>query len=230
MTTKSIVGDAVKSVFALSSEQAEQIAIAAEMATDARYDFNKACDAVAQVFRVLKDQNLLTFAAWEAVRTKFEGVAEVRARDNGAIDPKGAGSDCWNGVTKKIRDIHGLAKPKSENADSERKRAEREAERAKALESVQGKSATELKSEVRALYGEASDESIAKAKSLEKALKLVESAEADAIKTQIKPMVESAQAKHKQILELLKSDPKRMGDYVVLLAKTYDIWVEQLKA
>lgn len=228
--TKTIVADAVQSLFALSAEQAEQVAMAAEMAVDSEFDFGKAADSVFSILKSVRDSGGLTFARWEAVRVPFVKAAATRARDNKSAHPEEAATATWGRIVKRNAEMYGLTKPKSENADSERKRAEREAERAKALESVQGKSATELKSEVRALYGEASDESIAKAKALEKSLKLVESAEAEALKAQMKPLVDAAKAKHSAILELLKSDTKRMGDYVVLLAKTYDIWAEQLKS
>ena len=227
---KTVVSDAVSTAFALSSEQIETLAVSAEMAMDAAYDFRKSCENTAGVFKSIKDANALTFAAWEVVRKYWESRAEIRARDNHALDPAGAANDRWQDVAKHLREFYGLQKPRSDNADSAAKAAKREADKASALEAAGGKSAVELKSEVMALYGQASDESIAQAKALEKALKLVKSAEADAVKSQMKPLVESATAKHKQILELLKSDPKRMGDYVVLLAKTYDIWVEQLKS
>jgi hypothetical protein len=228
--TKTIVADAVQSVFALSAEQAEQVAMAAEMAVDSEFDFGKAADSVFSILKAVRDSGGLTFARWEAVRVPFVRAATTRARDNKSAHPEEAATATWGRIVKRNAEMYGLTKPKSENADSERKRAERETKRAEDLKRAEGKSSAELKSEVRALYGEASDESIAKAKALEKSLKLVESAEADALKAQMKPLVDAAKAKHSAILELLKSDTKRMGDYVVLLAKTHDIWVEQLKA
>lgn len=228
--TKTIVADAVQSVFALSAEQAEQVAMAAEMAVDSEFDFGKAADSIFSILKAVRDSGGLTFARWEAVRVPFVRAATTRARDNKSAHPEEAATATWGRIVKRNAEMYGLTKPKSENADSERKRAEREAKRAEDLKRAEGKSSAELKSEVRALYGEASDESIAKAKALEKALKLVESAEADALKAQMKPLVDAAKAKHSAILELLKSDTKRMGDYVVLLAKTHDIWVEQLKS
>ena len=226
---KTVVADAVSTAFTLSPEMAEQVASAAEMAMDATYDFGKASDSVANVFRILKNDNLLTFASWEAVRVAFEKVATVRARDNGAIDPDGAANDCWGRVAKRNREIHGLQKPKSDDPGSVEKAAKREAEKVKALQAAGGKSAVELKSEVMALYGQASDESIAKAKALEKALKVVENVEKDALSNQMKPLVGAANDAHKAVMEFLKSknDPKILGDYVILLKRTLEIWKSQ---
>ena len=229
--TKTIVADAVQSVFALSAEQAEQVAMAAEMAVDSEFDFGKAADSVLSILKSVRDSGGLTFARWEAVRVPFVKAATTRARDNKSAHPEEAATATWGRIVKRNAEMYGFpTKPQSDEAEAKRKRAEREAKKAEDLKRAEGKSSAELKSEVRALYGEASDESIAKAKALEKALKLVESAEADALKAQMKPLVDAAKAKHSAILELLKSDTKRMGDYVVLLAKTHDIWAEQLKA
>ncbi len=222
----SVVADAVASVFVLSAELSEQVAVAAEMAADASFDFSKACDSVAGVFSVLKNDGMLNFESWDVVASKFKQVASSRARDNGAINPDGAGQDCWDRVTKRNREIHGLTKPKSEKPESVEKAQRREAEKAKLLASAGGRSASELKGEIRAMYGEASDESIAKAKSLEKALKVVENIEKDSVSAQMKPLVNAANDQHKKVMEFLKTknDPKILGDYVVLLKRTLDIW------
>ena len=226
---KSVVADAVSTVFTLSPELAERVAVAAEMAQDARFDYNKACDTVAEVFRVLKDNECLTFASWEAVRVAFEKAAAVRARDNGAIDPEGAGSDCWVGVTKKIREIHGLQKPKAENKDAQRMAEKRKADQIKAMNEAKGRSVAELESAKRELYSQATDESVAQAKALEKVIKVVKSAEKDAIDQQMKPLIAAANDQHKQIMEFMKgkNDPALLGDYVVLLKRTLEIWKDQ---
>lgn len=229
--TKTIVADAVSTLFALSAEQAEQVAMAAEMAVDSEFDFGKAADSVFSILKSVRDSGGLTFARWEAVRVPFVKAAATRARDNKSAHPEEAATATWGRIVKRNAEMYGFpTKPQADTAEAERKRAEREAKKAEDIKRAEGKSSAELKSEVRALYGEASDESIAKAKALEKSLKLVESAEAEAFKAQMKPLVDAAKAKHSAILELLKSDTKRMSDYVVLLAKTHDIWVEQLKA
>ena len=82
------------------------------------------------------------------------------------------------------------------------------------------------------MYGEASDESIAKAKALEKALKVVESAEKDAVSAQMKPLLSAANDQHKAIMEFMKSqnDPALLGDYVVLLKETLGVWLSQVSA
>jgi hypothetical protein len=226
MSEKTVVADAVAAQFALSPEQSESIAVAAEMAMDATYDFRKACDTVAGVFKAIKDQGLLTFASWEVVRKQFESVAETRARDNQAIDPAGAANDQWGEVTKFLRTIHGLQKPKSENPESVEKAKKREADKAKLMAQAQGRTADDLKATVKTLYGEASDESIAQAKALEKVLKVVESAEKDAVSVQMKPLIDAANAEHKAIMEFMKSknNPDLLGDYVILLKRTLEIW------
>jgi len=222
----SVVADAVASVFTLSAELSEKVAVAAEMAADASFDFSKACDSIAAVLGAIKADGVLTFESWESVRIQFESVAAVRARDNGAVDPAGAANDCWNRVDRRNREIHGLVKPKSAKPESVEKAQRREAEKAKLLASAGGRSASELKGEIRAMYGEASDESIAKAKSLEKALKVVENIEKDSVSAQMKPLVNAANDQHKKVMEFLKTknDPKILGDYVVLLKRTLDIW------
>lgn len=226
-----IVSDVVVApLFTLSADMSERVAVAAEMAADASFDFSKACDSIAAVFASLKADGLLTFEAWEAVRIRFEAVAEVRARDNGAADPAGAANDCWGRVDRRNREIHGLVKPKSAKPESVEKAVKREAEKAKALASAGGRSASELKGEIRAMYGEASDESIAKAKALEKALKVVESVEKDAVSAQMKPLIAAANDQHKAVMEFLKNQnsPKLMGDYVVLLKETLGCWLSQV--
>ena len=205
--------------FTLSADLSERVAVAAEMAADASFDFSKACDSIAAVLGAIKADGVLTFEAWEAVRVRFEAVAAVRARENGAADPAGAANDCWGRVDRRNREIHGLVKPKSAKPESVEKAAKREAEKARALASAGGRSAAELKSEIRAHYSEASDESIARAKALEKALKVVESVEKDAVSAQMKPLIAAANDQHKLIMEFLKSrnDTEGLANYVVLL-------------
>lgn len=223
---KSVVADAVQSAFALSAEQTETLAVSAEMAMDSAYDFRKSCENTATVFKSIKEADALTFASWEVVRKYWESRAEIRARDNGAIDPAGAANDRWQDVAKHLREFYGLQKPKSENPESVEKAAKRQAEKAKALASAGGRSASELKSEIRAMYGTATDESIAQAKALEKALKVVESVEKDAVATQMKPLLGAANDAHKALIEFMKekNDPAMLGDYVVLLKKSLDAW------
>lgn len=226
MSEKTVVADAVASAFSLSAEMSESIAVAAEMAVDAGFDFSKACDSIAASFKVLKDQNLLTFAAWEAVRVRFVDVAEVRSRDNGAAFPRDAADKTWERVAKRNAEIHGLTKPKSENPEAQEKAAKRAAEKAKLVEQAQGRTAEDLKSTVKTLYGEATDESIAQAKALEKVVKAVESVEKDSVSVQMKPLISAAGDAHKAIMDFMKAknDPKILGDYVVLLKRTLDIW------
>lgn len=223
---KTVVADAVSAAFVLSGDLSERVAVAAEMAADASFDFSKACDSIAAVLGSLKSDGLLTFEAWEAVRIRFEAVAAIRARDNGAAEPAGAANDCWNRVDRRNREIHGLVKPKSTKPESVEKAAKRAAEKAKLVAVAGGRSASELKGEIRAMYGEASDESIAKAKALEKALKVVESVEKDAVSAQMKPLIAAANDGHKAIIDFMKSqnDPAMLGDYVVLLKKSLDAW------
>lgn len=227
---KTVIADAVDTSFVLSAELSESLAVAAEKVVDSGFDFRDGCEMVSGVFKALKTDNLLFYESWEVVRKRFESVASIRSRDNGAADPEAAANECWRRCTGYLKEYHGLTKPKSEKAESVEKAAKREAEKAKLVEVAAGRSVAELQAAKRELYAQADDESIAKAKAIENAIKVVQKTETDAIKSQMKPLVEAAVAKHKAILDLLKSDPKRMGDYVVLLAKTYDIWAEQLKS
>jgi hypothetical protein len=222
----SVVADAVASVFVLSAELSERVAVSAEMAADASFDFSKACDAIAAVLGSLKSDGVLTFEAWEAVRTRFEAVAETRGRDNGLADPKGAANDCWNRVDRRNREIHGLVKPKSAKPESVEKAAKRAAEKDKALAQAQGRSAAELQTEVLAAYGLGTPDGVAHAKALEKVQKVVAVVEKDAVDAQMKPLVNAANDQHKKVMEFLKgkNDPKILGDYVILLKRTLEIW------
>jgi hypothetical protein len=217
--------------FSLSAERAEFVSVAAELAMDSTFDFSKACDSVASVLGGLKSEGLLTFAAWESVRGHFVSAAEVRARDNGAADAKGAAEKCWQRMAKRNEEIHGISKPRAENPEAQAKALKREAEKVKALDQAKGKSVADLESEKRALYSEASDESIAKAKALEKVIKVVASTEKETLSAQMKPLVEAAAVQHKAVMEYLKgrNDPALMGDYVVLLKRTLEVWKEMAK-
>jgi len=222
----SIVADAVNTQFALSSVMSEQLAAAAEMAMDSQFDFRKSCDSVASVLGAVKADGALDFNSWEVVRKRFEAVATVRARDNGAANPEGAANDCWLRVASFIKEYHSLTKPKAESTDAKRMSDKREAEKAKLLEQAKGKSLSELESAKRELYSQASDESIAQAKALEKVIKVVQAVEKDSVSAQMKPLVEAATAHHKAVMEFMKgkNDPALLSEYVVLLKRTLDIW------
>lgn len=198
---KSVIADAVGSAFVLSSVQSETIASAAEMCADATYDFSKGCDLVASVLGDLKRSGLLTFAAWEVVRVAFERVAAVRARDNGAADPEGAGNDCWNRAAKRNKEIHGLTKPKAENPDADRMRDKRAAERAELLAAYAGQSVSDLKAEQVEHYKAATAESIAQARALDKAIKVVEKAEKEATKAQFDALASAFSGLAKEVLK-----------------------------
>lgn len=227
---QNVISEVVVAVpeFSLSPAQVETVSAAAEMLVDSKHDYRKSCDAVAGLFGDLKAAGLLSFASWEVVRKRFEAAAAVRSRDNGAIDPEGASRDAWHDVACFLREYHGLTKPKSENPEAAAKQAKREAEKAKALEAAKDKPLADLEAEKRALYAQASDESIAKAKALEKVIKVVATAEREAVSAQMKPLIDAAAAGHKAIMEFMKTqnDPVLLGDYVVLLKRTLDIWKE----
>jgi hypothetical protein len=222
----SVVADAVASVFVLSAELSERVAVAAEMAMDSAFDFRKSCDSIASVFGAVKSDGVLNFDSWEVVRKKWEAVASVRARDNGALDPDGAANDRWQDVSKFLREFHGLTKPKSAKSDSVEKAQRRAAEKDKALAQAQGRSAVELQTEVLAAYGLGTPDGVAHAKALEKVQKIVAVVEKDAIDAQMKPLINAANDQHKKVMEYLKgkNDPKLIGDYVVLLKSTIDAW------
>lgn len=230
-TTQTVVAEVVADQFALSSAQSEVIATAAEMIQDATFDFRKGCDMVAEVLGGLKRAEALTFAAWEVVRGQFEKVAAVRARDNGAIDPEGAASDSWGRATKFFAEYHGLTKPKAENKDAKRMAEKRKEEMDKAIRVADGRSSLQLENEKKALYAQATDEAIAQAKALEKVIKVVAKVEKEAVSNEMKPLTESAHGHHKAIMEFMKAknDPILLGDYVVLLKQTLDIWKATVK-
>lgn len=214
---------AVPAVFALTHEQSEVVAMAAELASDSIFDFAKASDAVAHLLVEIRGNGALTFAQWEVVRERFVDIASRRSKENGAADPVEAGKRCWQRMAQRIDEIHGIEKPKA-TGKAAAVSATREAAKAEAINLAAGRSSDALREDIRAHYGEATDESIAKAKALEKALKITESAESAAKKAQMKPLISAAGEVHKSILEYLKDDGKRMGDYVVLLKGALDLW------
>jgi hypothetical protein len=205
--------------FSLSADQAERISVAAEMSVDATFDFSKACDAVGDVFLSLKAAGLLSYESWEVVRVKFVTVGEVRARDNGTADPKGAAGDVWDRITRRNKEVLGLEKPKKEGGDAERMRAKREADAAKALEVAAGRSAAELAEAQMAMFAQATAESIAQARALDAVIKLVEKQEKDAVDAQMKPLVSAARDSFKRVMDHLiaQKDQRGLADLVVML-------------
>ena len=197
--------------FTLSFDAIERIGSAAQMACDASYDFSKACDMVAEEFRVLKQADLLNYESWEVVRLKFIDVATVRSRDNGAIDPKGAASDVWTRVTKRNAEIHGLKKPAKAGGDAERMAVKREEDAKKALEAAAGRSSQELLEAQMALFAQANPQSIAEARAMDKIIKAVEKIEKDTVDAQMKPLVTAATDSFKAALEHLKATKDQVG-------------------
>ena len=217
---QTVVADAVASTFTLSSNLSEQLAIGAEKIVDSGFDFRDGCELVAGVFKEIKvSGEAITFAVWEGVRKYFEQIAAVRARDNGAINPEGAGNDAWLRVAGYLKEFHSLTKPKSEKPEAVAKSEKRDAEKAKLLAVAAGRSSAELEQAKRELYSQASDESIAQAKAIEKAQKVVATLEKDAVSTQVKPLVSAANDLHKEILKKYADNPTALANYVVALKK-----------
>ena len=221
---KNQVANAVE--FILGSVQAETIAQAAETLCDISKDAQVSKDQIAGVFREIRaTAGEISYSAWEAVRTAFESVAVVRSRDNGAIDPEGAANDRWSEVTKYLRDIHGLKKPSKSGEDPKsaaaRMEAKRAADRAEAAKLAEGKSAADLKAAQVALYQTATPEAIAKAKSLDKAIKLVEKVEKQEVSGRIDPLKRAAQEAFKEcVTQLVEAKNDRgLGDLVILLKR-----------
>ena len=212
--------------FHLAAVQTETIAQAAETLCDISKDAQVSKDQIAGVFREIRaTAGEISYSAWEAVRTAFEKVAVMRSRDNGAIDPEGAANDRWSEVTKYLRDIHGLKKPTKGGEDPKsaaaRMEAKRATERAEAAKLAEGKSAADLKAAQVALYQTATPEAIAKAKSLDKAIKLVEKVEKQEVSGRIDPLKRAAQDAFKEcVAQLVEAKNDRgLGDLVVLLKR-----------
>ena len=223
-TQKTEVANAVE--FILGSVQAETIAQAAETLCDISKDAQVSKDQIAGVFREIRaTAGEVSYSAWEAVRTAFESVAVVRSRDNGAIDPEGAANDRWSEVTKYLREIHGMKKPSKSGEDPKsaaaRMEAKRATERAEAAKLAEGKSAADLKAAQVALYQTATPEAIAKAKSLDKAIKLVEKVEKQEVSGRIDPLKKAAQAEFKATLDALveAKNERALADLVILLKR-----------
>jgi hypothetical protein len=211
-------------VFELSSTLREQIASSAEILCDVSKDAQISKEAIASVFRDLRaDVGEIRYSMWEAVREAFEQVAEVRSRDNGAIDPKGAANDRWSEVTVYLREIHGLKKPSKSGEDPASAAARMEAKRAKdradAEKLAEGKSLSDLQIAQVALYQTATPESIAKAKALDKAIKLVAKVEKEERKGAVGALKKGAQDAFKECLEALVegNNERGLSDLILIL-------------
>ena len=211
-------------VFELSSTLREQIASSAEILCDVSKDAQISKEAIASVFRDLRaDVGEIRYSMWEAVREAFEQVAEVRSRDNGAIDPKGAANDRWSEVTVYLREIHGLKKPSKSGEDPASAAARMEAKRAKdradAEKLAEGKSLADLQEAQVALYQTATPESIAKAKALDKAIKLVAKVEKEERKGAVGALKKGAQDAFKECLEALVegNNERGLSDLILIL-------------
>jgi hypothetical protein len=205
--------------FTLAFDAVQRIGDAAQMACDASFDFSKACDMVAQEFKVLQQAGLLSYESWEVVRLKFIEIATVRSRDNGAANPEGAASDVWTRVTKRNAEIHGLKKPAKAGGDAERMATKREEDAKKALEVAAGRSSQELLEAQMALFAQANPQSIAEARAMDKIIKAVEKIEKDTVDAQMKPLLTAANDNFKAAIEHIKAtkDNDKLMDLVVAL-------------
>lgn len=213
-------------VFTLSADFREIIASSAETLCDITKDAQISKESIAGVFKGLKvGYGEITYSMWEAVRESFERVAEIRSRDNGAIEPKGAANDRWSEVAAYLREIHGLKKPSKSGEDPKsaaaRMEAKREKERAESAKLAEGKSLADLQLAQVALYQTATPESIAKAKSLDKAIKLVAKVEREERKGAIGALKKGAQDEFKACLETLveSGNERGIGDLILLLKR-----------
>lgn len=211
--------------YVLSSALSERVAGGAELVMDSSFDFRKGCDQVGEVFSAIAaEAGSIAFEAWESVRVQFERVAAVRARDTGAVDPAGAANDAWLRVAKYLKEYYGLSKPKADNPDAERMREKRATENANLLAAFAGQSAADLKSAQVEHYKTATPESIAKAKSLDKAIKLIEKAEKESLSGSLKVLKASATEAFKTCLATMveRGDERGLGDLIVLLKRLPD--------
>jgi hypothetical protein len=213
-------------VFELSSNVREQIACSAETLCDVSKDAQISKEAIAQVFKVMKSEvGKIHYSMWEAVRTAFVEVATVRSRDNGAIDPVGAADDRWGEVSTYLREIHGLKKPSKSGEDpasaAARMEAKRAKERVEAEKLAEGKSLSDLQEAQMALYQAATPESIAKAKSLDKAIKLVAKVEKEERKGAVGALKKGAQEAFKECLDTLVdgNNERGLSDLILILKR-----------
>jgi len=218
--------------FTLSPKDLDLLARAAEMASDANFDFHKAVGMVVAIFKPLVDTVLerdaagkviktaLTYEAWEVTRVKFEELAAVRCRDNGAANPTEAAKDVWGGITGHLAAFpHCLKKPKCESPDAQRMAVKREDDAKKALEAAAGRSSSELLEAQMALFAQANPKAIAEARAMDKIIKAVEKIEKDTVDAQMKPLLNAASENFKAALDHLKvtKDRARLMDLVVAL-------------
>jgi hypothetical protein len=213
-------------VFTLSADFREIIAESAEVLCDVTKDAQVSKESIAQVFKtMMAEVGQITYSMWEAVREAFERAAEVRSRDNGAIDAKGAANDRWSEVTAYLREIHSLKKPAKSGEDPKsaaaRMEAKREKERAEAARLAEGKSLEDLELAKIALYQTATPESIAKAKSLEKAISLVAKVEKEERKGAVSALKNGAKESFKECLDTLveSGNERGLSDLILLLKR-----------
>jgi len=211
-------------LFALSSAVREQIASAAEILCDVSKDAQISKESIAQLFKAMKaEAGEITYSMFEAVRLAFVEVATVRSRDNGAIDPAGAADDRWGEVYAYLREVHGLKKPSKSGESPESAAARMEAKRAKdkadAEKMAEGKSLSDLREAQVALYQTATPESIAKAKALDKAIKLVEKVEKEERKGAVGALKKGAQDAFKDCLDALvnANDEQGLSDLILTI-------------
>ena len=213
-------------LFELSSVVREQIASAAEILCDVNKDARISKESIAEVFKAMKSEaegGVLTFSMWESVRLAFVAVATVRSRDNGAIDPAGAADDRWGEVTAYLREFYGLKKPSKSGESPESAAARMEAKRAKdkadAEKMAEGKSLSDLREAQVALYQTATPESIAKAKALDKAIKLVEKVEKEERRGAVGALKKGAQDAFKECLDALvnANDEQGLSDLILTI-------------
>lgn len=213
-------------VFNLSHDVRRIIAESAETLCDVTKDAQISKESIAQVFKtMMAEAGQITYSMWEAVRFTFETVAEVRSRDNGAIDAKGAANDRWSEVAAYLREIHSLKKPAKSGEDPKsaaaRMEAKREKERAEAAKLAEGKSLADLQLAQLALYQTATPESIAKAKSLDKAIKLVAKVEKEERKGAVSALKKGAMESFKECLDTLveANNERGLSDLILLLKR-----------
>lgn len=228
MQVKSIVADAVSVAVGAdpaevvpqwSEIQSDLIQGSAVLICDAAGDTAKALDQIKDVFAEAFKAGVLTFDLWEDGRKRYEAAYVLRC-DNQAkkpVNPAKSANDSWNQTVVPFLKHYTLVKPKAATKDSERmaeKRAKAEAE-AKAL--ADGRDLPELREAQLAMYKTATQESIAQAKALDKAIEVLEKSAKKEVDSRLKVLKDSFR---KLASEVAKSDSEAvLADAIVALKK-----------
>lgn len=202
-----------------SEAQIDLLQGSAELICDAAGDTAKALDQIKEVFAAAFKAGVLTFALWEDGRKRYEAAYVLRCdkQSKPPANPTESANASWNQTVVPFLKMYQLVKPKAATKDSERMAEKRAKAEAEAMAIADGRSLPELREVQLAYYKTATAESIAQAKSLDKAIEFLEKETKKAGSDRLKVLKESFR---KLAQEVAKSDDEAvLTDAIVALKK-----------